>query len=90
MKNIKKKILIGAIGFASVLTLASATDRSGTDSDTERRPMFGSSITGYSDCHNTGVVQADGTPQCQCTEHYTTYVFWIGFEGERDWFGTCH
>ncbi len=84
----KKKILISVLGLLSLLILVSATDRNSTD--TERRPMFGSQITGYSDCHNTGIVQADGTPQCSCIQHYTTYVFWIGFDGEREWFGTCN
>lgn len=87
----KKKLFIGAFALASIFALSSGSiegDESGNE--TERRPMFGTVITGYTDCQNTGVIQADGTPQCSCIQHSTTYVFWIGFPSEEPWYGTCY
>lgn len=72
----KKKILIGAFGLASVFAMISATSE---NAENARRPMFGTVTTAYLPCTDTGQVQADGTHVCNCPTQETTYVFWIGF-----------
>lgn len=76
----KKKFLIGALGLASVFAMTSTTDE---NAENGRRPMFGQISEGLSDCSPTGM-SPDGQQKCKCTEHYTQYVFWIGFEGTRE------
>lgn len=72
----KKKLLIGAFMFTSVFVLNSGTEDS---SSTERRPMFGSQVTAWTECKPTGEIQADGSPVLMQEVEVTTYVFWIGF-----------
>ncbi|KQT23933.1 hypothetical protein ASG22_07860 [Chryseobacterium sp. Leaf405] len=83
----KKKILIGAIGLASVFMLASATD----GGETERRPMFGQTVTSNGDCHpsSSGGGQATGEATCECPVIVTTYVFWVAFETESVRYTPC-
>lgn len=72
----KKKLLVGAFMFASVFVLNSGTAEDGS---TDRRPMFGSQVTGWGPCQPTGEIQADGTPVLMQEVEVTTYVMWIGF-----------
>ncbi|MXS69989.1 hypothetical protein GSF70_02010 [Flavobacteriaceae bacterium W22] len=74
----KKKFLIGALGLASVFAMTSATDEY---AENARRPMFGKVETYVSDCTPCST-NPDGSQMCMCTQHYTQYIFWIGFEGE--------
>lgn len=70
----KKKILMGAIGLASVFTLASATDGGETD-----RKFWGSQIVGVVSCvqGNPGI---DGSPTFTVTYNVEYYVLWIGIQ----------
>lgn len=43
----KKKLLVGAFMFVSVFVLNSGTEEDGS---TDRRPMFGSQVTGWGPC----------------------------------------
>jgi len=76
----KKKLLIGTFALASVFAMSSF----GGDEETDRRPMFGSEITGWGPCHPTGEIMADGTPVLMQEVQVTTYVFWIGFHSIRE------
>lgn len=82
----KKKFFIGALGLASVFMLSSFD---GDGSESERRPMFGTVTTGWGPCTPTGLIQADGTPQCNCPTEETTYVFWVGFSHIENHFVGC-
>jgi hypothetical protein len=72
----KKKILIGALGLASVFMMSSATD--GDGSETERR-FFGSQITGVKSCVQSGQ-NPDGSPTFTVTYIVEYYVFWMGVQ----------
>ncbi|WP_312089928.1 hypothetical protein [Chryseobacterium sp.] len=76
----KKEILIEALGLASVFAMTSATDEI---AENGRRPMFGKISEGLSNCNPTDMLP-NGQQKCSCTEHYTQYVFWIGFKGTRE------
>lgn len=68
----KKKILIGALGLASVFTMISATD-----GDETGRFWGRGDLVAYGDCQKDSQ-QADGTWRCACTGVYNYYVLWIG------------
>jgi hypothetical protein len=74
----KKKLLIGALGLASVFTMSSFQGDSSSEM-AARRPMFGSQETGWGPCEPTGEIQADGTPVLMQEVQVTTYIFWVGF-----------
>ncbi len=76
----KKKFLIGALGLASVFAMTSATDE---NAENASRPMFGQVEGELSNCSPSGM-NPDGGQKCTCTQHYTQYIFWIGFEGTRE------
>ncbi|MCF2219731.1 hypothetical protein H9Q08_10460 [Chryseobacterium sp. PS-8] len=75
----KKKLLIGALGLASVFALSSATSKGGDSSETERR-FWGSETIGSGNCSPTGEIQADGTAKCECEVYHVYYVMWIAVE----------
>ncbi|PTT74101.1 MULTISPECIES: hypothetical protein [unclassified Chryseobacterium] len=72
----KKKLLIGALGLASVFTLASATSRDGSSSETERR-FWGSEIVGVASCVQTTPFP-DGSPRFIKTWIVEYNIFWVG------------
>ncbi|MCY1659330.1 hypothetical protein [Chryseobacterium sp. SL1] len=77
MKNMKKKLLIGAIGFASVFTLASATSRGGSDNSETGRKFWGNEIVGVASCTPTTPFP-DGSPRYIKTWIVEYHVFWVG------------
>ncbi len=81
----KKKFLIGALGIASVFAMTSATDE---NAENARRPMFGQVEGELTNCSPIGMFP-DGGQKCSCTQHYTQYIFWIGFEGTREVESRC-
>lgn len=86
----KKKILIGALALASVFTLASATDRNGSSSETERR-FWGSQIVGVASCQQTTPFP-DGSPRFIKTWIVEYNIFWIGvstYESEPIYAAHC-
>lgn len=86
----KKKILIGAIGLASVFTLASATDGDSSENDRKFWGWGSSTYTYVDNCHSADTgQQPDNFPQCTCTYHNTYYVMWIGFDTATEQTSPC-
>ncbi|MCY1661256.1 hypothetical protein [Chryseobacterium sp. SL1] len=83
----KKKLIIGALALTSIL--AFAQKKGGSSSSETDRKFFGSEITGWGQCHYTGVIQADGTPETVMEVEITTYVFWIGFSHTEPRYNVC-
>ncbi|WP_316795512.1 hypothetical protein [Pedobacter agri] len=83
----KKKFVIAALAFSSIATLSSFNESS--EGSSEKRPMFGSEVTGHGPCYYTGEVQADGTGVTAMEVETTTYVFWIGFPSTSTVYNQC-
>lgn len=70
----KKKILIGALGLASVFAMTSSTDG---DTAQSHRRFFGSEVVGVASCEPNGTF-VDGSPRFKKRYIVEYYVFWIG------------
>lgn len=70
----KKKLLIGALGLASVFTMSSFEEE---QTQEQGRRFFGSEVTGIQSCVPNGHF-VDGSPRFKKTYIVQYYVFWIG------------